>query len=455
MKKEVLRIEKIVKKENDVKTLDQFSVNLFKGEVLGIFVNNTNEKNSLIDVIYGNIPPDMGRVYIGDVAIHYGTKIRNNKIALIESTSKLIDDLTVADNIFVIRNGFRKQVIHDQLLYSQSRIIFAELDIMISPNHFVYSLNRIEKSLIEIAKAYVLGAHIIILKDVSSFLSDLEIEQLYEFVDKLKKLGVSFLLIDSYTDIFKKFADRVVIMKYGKNIWTFQGCNFNEEVLKGYFYKRKQQIDIKDTDYKEIALEFKNVATKDLKETNLCLHEGEILTVFDSGGKEIREIERILKGEQTYKGTILIEHKTFRPRNQFQSFKKGITFISENPEEGMLFNNMSALDNLCYSANTKVFGFWLKNKYRKSFLKDYEQFFSPGALLKNIKELSIVDRHKLAYYKWHLYNPKVVVCIKPFSSVDMQLKEITLKLINDLCNKGIAVLILTSNYSEVNIYKSK
>jgi ribose transport system ATP-binding protein len=135
MKREILRIENITIKEKGIKTLNDFFLNLYQGELLGVFVNNATEKKHLIDLIYGNVEVERGRICYENLPINYEeyVGIRKNKISLIQSTSKLIDDLTVADNIFVIRDKFGHYLIDKQVIFEQTKNLLAELDLASKP----------------------------------------------------------------------------------------------------------------------------------------------------------------------------------------------------------------------------------------------------------------------------------------------------------------------------------
>lgn len=454
MKSEIIRAEYITTKENGITALNNFFLNLYKGELLGVFTNNANEKKYLIDLICGNTSVEMGRFCFDNIPInskkHDDT--RKSKIALVDTKSKLIDDLSIANNIFVIRAKSRNYIISNDVINSQARILLKELEIDIDPECFVYTLTSFQKSVVEIGKAYGLGASVIILKDVSSYLSDLELEQLYEIIIKLKEVGISFIMIDSFVETLKKFSDRIIVMKNGKNIWTFSKEKLNEQVLKEIFYIQNQEIYEKRNKDKKTAITFSNISTDILENLSFTINSGDIFSIFDSDGKGIEEIVKILNGEiRNYKGDIFVGDKKLDTKNIWQTLKNRIAFIPENPAEKMIFKNKSVIDNLCYATSIKINGFWLKKKYKRSCIKEYEKYFSQGTLYKNVKDLSIYDIQKLVYLKWHIYNPKVVVCSKPFTSVDLELREITLEFINHLLKKGIAVIILTSNYSEVNI----
>ena len=142
-------------------------------------------------------------------------------------------------------------------------------------------------------------------------------------------------------------------------------------------------------------------------------------------------------------------------RNPWQALDQKIAFIAENPAESMVFRDLSAIENLCLPSSRKAAGFWLNPTYVSSCLKEYGPYFGPDVLNKYPDELSAQDLHRLVYCRWHLYKPDVVVCIKPYSSVDKTLEEISAIFIDLLLRKGIAVLILTSSASEAESARRK
>jgi ribose transport system ATP-binding protein len=121
----------------------------------------------------------------------------------------------------------------------------------------------------------------------------------------------------------------------------------------------------------------------------------------------------------------------------------------------MLFPDFTAIDNLCFPSSRKARDFWINPVYRASCLREYSQYFEPGALKRYPDELSAQDLLKLVYCRWHLFKPSVVVCVKPFSSIDRNLEDIGAFFIDLLLKKGIAVLILTSSAAEIDVGRKK
>lgn len=453
MKREILRIENITTIEKGIRTLNDFFLNLYQGELLGVFVNSAVEKKHLIDLIYGNAEVERGRICFENKPVSYEdyAGMGMSGISLIQSTSKLIDDLTVADNIFVIRDRSGRYMIDRKVIFEQTRRVLEELELEIDPGKLVYKLSDFEKAAVEIAKAYGLGAKIIILKDLSSYMSDSELGMLTRVINKLKDSGISFIMIDSITDILKQFSDRMLVMKNGRNVWTLKNEQIDSQILKRYFYAPKHEISNSRAAKPATALKFENVSAGRLEPLSFEVHSGELLSILDHDGSCIDEIIKILNGKNnSYKGRIFVGDRLFRAHGPWEAVKRDVAFIVENPVETMLFKDITAIDNLCFASGNKISTFWMSHKYRKCCMKDYEGFFSKGALNLRTDALSVYDQQKLVYLKWHLYNPKVLVCTRPFSSIDVELREITSKMMELLMEKGIGILVLASNYSEIN-----
>ncbi len=453
MKREILRIENITIMDKGMKTLDDFFLNLYQGELLGVFVNNTTEKKHLIDLIYGNVEVEKGRICYDNMPVTYEdyVGIRKNKVSMIQSTSKLVDDLSVADNIFVIRDRFGRYIIDRQVISEQTRNLLEELELDIDPHKLAYLLSDYERTVIEIVKAYGLGAKIIILKDMSSYLSDSELDRLAPIIGRLKSSGVSFIMIDSFTQVLSQFADRMFVLCGGRNAWTFKSGQFSEDTLKTYFNTSGQEVSGDAYIRKEPALRFEGVSTERLGPLSFEIHSGELLCILDHDGRGIEEITKILSCDSTsYQGKVFVGGKPFCCHSPGEAVKNGLALIVENPRETMLFKDITAIDNLFFVSGNKENSFWMNAKYRKSCIEAYEGFFEKGVLNRQTKSLSGYELQKLAYLKWHFYNPKVVVCIRPFSSIDAELRAVTAEMLRLLLEKGIGILVLASNDSEVD-----
>ena len=469
MRRELLRLECIRLDAYGQKILNDFNLVLYQGEILGVFSDHAVVKKNLVELIAGRKAARSGRLYLnGEPCTADETDSqRHRQVGVIHAIKTLVDDLSIAENIFVIRKGVKAQVIDSRLINAQTQQLMDEFGLDLAPATLARSLSALDRCRLEIVKAVALGARTIVLHDFSSFLADAESGQLLQLAARLKSRGIGFLMIDSSPEHLSRFADRVIVINKGRNFWAFGRGEFNETVLKSC-YSRAALLDLPEAIVQAmpsaalspddlpaepaVALSFERVRCGALGALSFNLRQGEELCIFDHDGKGIAAIRALLAGECVAEaGCIRIGAQPLRARNVWQALDQEIAFVVENPAETMLFPDFTALENLCLPASRKTRDFWLNPVYLKSCRQEYAQFFDAGVLDKYPDQLSAQDLHKLVYCRWHLYNPKLVVCVKPFSSVEKSLEDISAFFIDRLLAKGIAVLVLTSTASETGI----
>ena len=457
MRRESLRLESISYGKHEQSSLNDFSITLHQGEILGVLSDHATEKNDLVGIITGQLRAHSGRLYLDNVPSPFeeADKLRHRKVGVIHAAKTLVDDLSIAENIFVIRKGFKAQIINSRQLNLQTQQLMDDFGLSISPRAIARKLSSVERCSIEIMKAIALGARIVILKDLSSFLSDFEVAQLLLLVKRLRHKELGFLMVDSSIRHLSSYADRVVVVKKGRNFWTFKHDEIDEQVINACFPREQQATDADDEqtvrEDKARVLVFDQICSGTLNKLSFALHQGEELCIFDREGSGIDEIKALLSGERvTQSGRILVDGERFTASSVWQALDQRVAFVIENPADTMLFPDFTALENLCYPTSKKTVDFWANPAYQASCLREYSPYFYPDTLTRYPHELSVQDIHKLIYCRWHLYNPRVVVCIKPFSSVEKSLEELSAFFIGLLLKKGIAVLILTSNEAEAD-----
>ncbi len=445
--------------------LQDLHLALYSGEILGVYSEHGVVKNALTGLVTGRLEASAGRLYIlGEPCpFQEPDRLRHRKVGVIRSVSTLIDTLSVAENIFVIRKGFRAAFINRQLLQMQARQLMEEFSLSLDPRALGSQLSVVERCMMELVKAVALGARIVIFQDLSSFLSDAEIRQLMSLTLRLKAKGTGFLMVDSSSVQLSCCADRVSVLRNGRSVWTFGLGEFTEAGIKACLFSGSEMgptvlRDAEKADSKEAlpVLCFEDVSGRSLEKLSFVLHREEALCLLDRDGRGIAEVKSLLSGAvQPDSGNIRVGSGPFYARSPWEALDQGIAFVAENPSESMIFPDLTALENLCLAASRKTRDFWLDPRYRASCLADYAPYFEPGALNRTPDQLSAQDLVRLVYCRWHLYSPSVVVCIKPFSAVDKSLAEVSTSMMALLLKKGISVLILAANESEAGIPWSK
>ncbi|MGL6217874.1 MAG: hypothetical protein ACRC36_07540, partial [Lacrimispora sphenoides] len=199
-----------------------------------------------------------------------------------------------------------------------------------------------------------------------------------------------------------------------------------------------------------------NVKLPDLPVLNLSLNAGEVLNILDLDSAECRNILPILQGECGFEaGKILLNGKEYSFQSVHQSIRDGIAFIEARPMEEMLFADMTVLDHMTFMIQRNKKKFFLRKKYRKMTRYLLDGIFSEEELMKKTYSVSDECKLKLLYYRWIFVRPQVLVCIKPFSSVDFQMRQITINLLKEVLKSGISVIIITNQIAEAYTMEGK
>jgi ribose transport system ATP-binding protein len=260
MKEEILRIENVSKEIDGNTYLDNINFQIFKGEIMGLLPLNNHGKSQLIQLISQNISIDFGRIYFDERLVnnYEYSNMRNNKVYLIDKQVKLIESLKVIDNIYVLNHEFDSYVINEKKLKEKTDELLEELSINIQSSQYVSELSLYEKTLVEIVKAITSGVQLIIILEISNFLS---IEELINFQKLMKyytQKGISFLYIANHHEEAFKICDRVCLFENGRVIKVIEKKDFSDDILKPYIITFENREGLKDENESSGNFEFKN-----------------------------------------------------------------------------------------------------------------------------------------------------------------------------------------------------
>lgn len=457
MREEVLRIEHIMSIQGGMRALDGCSLSVARASVLGVFINNSYKRGALLDILTGARPFDSGRIYLLDERLDQEAyaRLAKQRVACVGAHNQLIDDLSVAENIFVMRSGSKKYFLANSTLNDQASRLLQRFSLGIRPDDRALSLTPLKRAAVELIKAAATGAKLVILYDLSRLLSVTEMEAFFDVVKVFKAEGLAFLAIDPYLDVLIKCSDELALLNEGRVIYTFRRGAIDERVITGMLNQPPKR-------YPAIAagrpvLEFSHVCSGALTDVSFRLGAGEIISVLDMDGTTLPDMLSILVGEaRPSAGTVFLGGARYQPGNVKRAIARGICVLPENPAERTLFRDMDAFQNLVLPSSGKVRGFWYKRRYRRSLKRLLTEML--GGEIVNCQDVRTLDAEaltRIAYTKWLIYAPRVLVLEKPFSAADPSLRHIIQDLIRSFAEHGIAVLALTTNRSEAQMVSGR
>lgn len=463
MKKEVLRYENIHCSQDGQTYINGLFFRAFEGQICCVIVNNIIEKEYFLQLLYGNLKPGYGWTYFD------GKKIVSSRmqeqmvkqIAFIGRNKGTFSELSVAENIFAAsgRVPYWKRV---KPLCRHAPELLKDLDISIPMLEKAHMLDSGMQKQVELLRAYVSGYHLAVITDIEMIMTEEQLKNFFTLAATLKARGMTFIYVVNSSTKLYEYADEITIIKKGRTIGHMNRENFfKSQTYMELFEKtkkntlRKNTLSEKEID-KKTVLEFKNVKLTGLPVLNLSLNAGELLNILDLDSTECRNLLPILQGECGFEsGRILLNGTEYSFHSVHRSIRDGIAFIEARPIEEMLFTDMTILDNLVFMIRQKKSGIFMKKKYKKMMRHLLEGIFSEEELAEKTDTANDECKLKLLYYRWIFVHPKVLVCIRPFSSVDFQMRQITVNLLKEVLKSGIAVIIITNQIAEAYTMEGK
>ena len=459
MKKELLNIQSgKIKKENNV-IFDDLSLELFQEEIAGIVFDDILEQKLFINMMLGDIILYSGRIFINEERKTYeeAARLLKQQVAVISSKSKLLPSITIEDNIFLFSD---KKIFLDQKEYRERFLkLMNELGISDDMPHKVRNLSSKEKVIIELLKAYEEKKKIVILDEITSLLSEKDLREIFTLINKMKS-QMSFLITVGIEDFIMDWMETIVVVQNGRTTFVSGISQLNcklSKVLKALIYENKSEMfnayGRNVINRQKDVLKINNVSTRYLKGINFTLGSGELLKIYYSDEKSKDSFWKMFSGEEDIEaGQIYISEKLYKVSNMSQAVQEGIGFITEAPYRSMILENMSAIENVSIPLHEKVRGFW----YSKKYIKSVSDFLQNNELNKNkLKNIGNAELQKLAYEKWLMYQPKIILIENPFTDMDVNMREITRKMIGALRKRGVGVILLTANFTIMNKIKGE
>lgn len=449
MKKEVLRMQRVTYVENDITILDNLNLQIYAGEVMGLLPLDSFGLNKMLELMQKNLPILYGQIYIREKLVNsfsIGTETENN-VLMISYENILVKYLSPEENIFILRKGYKGIWINNRIIKSQMKMLTDELKIGVQFNKSLEEMSVFERYILEILKAVVSRADVIILRDPSSVITPDQMDRLYQVVRYYAGKGNTFLYVSTRQDELCAMCDRTAIMETGRIVKILEKRNLTERVLRNYMLSYqgmiKRSAQVEDSPDVERIFRFKDYSYNKIKELSFSIRRGECLVIHDGGEQIYDDLEYAFTEGRGDSGQLLYRGKPYRKKDA-----RKIAVVLDNPAENMLFKNMSYEDNLCLTSDHLLKGLWHRKETRKAIARERmgEKMPQNGTEVKN---MTIYQKYRLIYGRILLQHPDIVVCIHPFLNTDLKLRTLIYQLMKELLDHGIAVVIVTVNYQNV------
>lgn len=447
MREEVLRLSEVTYVEQGTVQLEDFCLNVFAGEIVGVLHRSGHGISALIDLLRFNLPLRAGSVYYREERVNSwrAPGRRDNRIGVIKSESSLVEDLTVADNIFVLRPGFRSWLVRPRVLAGQVQPVLDSLGVDILADALVSGLSPFERVVVELVKAVVAGCGLIILREIGTIISDMELERLHALLRRYAQKGVSFLYISYHYEELAQLCDRTAVYSNGR-IVSMLSLREGDALYGGDYLERVRE-QIRHTPQRragEQAIELRELCGGAVRGLSLSAAPGECVVLQDLQNVVFRDLIEIMLGErQADSGAIMLGGRPFMPGPS-----REIAVIRELPDVSMIFPEMSCLDNLCMTVDHRLPEIWRSRRAREGLRRAWTARLGEDIFSLYPDRMTRRQRYDVVYQRVLLQRPRVVFCVQPFRGADMNTRMHIWELLEELLHSGIAVVILAVNLAD-------
>lgn len=451
MRQEIFRMERVTYVEKGITQLEDFNLQIYQGEIMGFIPVNGHGLAAFLKLLQWNLPLEDGFVYYGGKLINSWKEAKkgHNRISIIQNQSCLVERMTVADNIFVIRQGFHQEIIRPGLLRRQLQPFLRDIGIDISADSYVEKLSSFERVVVEILRAVVMGYRLIVLNEISTLVSEPELRKLYEIIRKYTAQGVSFLYISLHFEEIFQICDRAAMLSDGRIQKVFQESemapdamdypeNYNS-LVRGHMNSRPERRRKKD-----MIMELRNICSGSMKHLNIRIYKGECIVIQSMDYVVFQKLTGILTGDMLPDdGEVLLSGAKITRKNSREA-----AVIQEQPTRSMIFPSMSYMDNLCFGLFRRIPARWREGRIRESVRIEYGSVLGEEVFSMKTEDLTEMQKYQLVYTRILLQRPKIVFCVQPFKGADMPHRMQIWKLIEAFLEKEIAVVILAINLAD-------
>jgi D-xylose transport system ATP-binding protein len=466
----ILEFKHITKRFPGVVALDDDSFQIHRGEIHGICGENGAGKSTLVKILSGVYPYG---TYEGSV-IYDGEELKLGQSSIREAVEKgiaivyqemtLVPTRTVGENVFLGKEPVEHGLINWNKLYADTKTVLAKYQLDVQPQDVVKNLGVGKMQMVEIAKALSENAKVLILDEPTSALSKAEVEKLTEILRGLKEHGITCIYISHRLEEFFQITDRVTVMRDGKIITTQPIENVTQNDLVKYMVGRemKERFPQGNRHPGEVIFEVEgleaidpnNSSRKVLDGVSFNVRKGEILGIAGLMGSGRTELVLTLFGEygRITKGRIRMDGKEIEPKSARQAIDSGLSLVPEDRKKMGLVLIQSILRNISLpnlDQFSKFFRIDANAEMQASLQQAKSLTIKTSSLDVQALTLSGGNQQKVVISKWLLSNPAVLIMDDPTRGIDVGAKFEIYKLMNDLAEKGEAIIMISSELEEV------
>ncbi|MBK1796063.1 sugar ABC transporter ATP-binding protein [Devosia sp. WQ 349] len=463
MTKPVLEMRNVSKTFGSVRALTNVQLTLYPGEVHALMGENGAGKSTLMKSLSGAYQPDPGaEILIDGVPVQIRDPISSRKagVSIIYQELALSPNLTVAQNMYLGREINRGGIVDRASMSKSVTPVLERLGASFTAETVVGTLTIANQQLVEIARALHADSRILVMDEPTTALSSRETDGLFSMIRQLRSDGLAIVYISHRMNEVYELADRVSVLRDGTYVGTLDKEQISPEAIVRMMVGRElsslyTKSDRGDKTGASVVLDVNNLSSGPLvRNCSLTLRAGEVVGLAGLIGSGRTELAQAIFGARSRDGgSMTLEGRPYQPISPQQAIDAQVAYLTEDRRGDGLFLDMSCQDNI----NTGVlrpdarWGTVLDRKRARERAIESIQALSVRVPSEHfpVGGLSGGNQQKILLSRWLQIQPKVLILDEPTRGVDIGAKSEIYKIIDALAQRGIAILVISSELTEV------
>ncbi len=464
----LLNMQGISKSFPGVKALDDVSLTVQRGEVVGLLGENGAGKSTLMKILSGAYLPNEGTITFDGQQVEITTPAKAQQLGIVTIYQEftLVPSLTIAENVFMGREPTRAGLLSWGELRRQTQALMDRLGINLNPMREVRNLSVAEQQMVEIARALSMQSKLIIMDEPTSALSEHEVQQLLSIIRDLREQGISIIFITHHLEEALTICDRVTVLRDGRNVGTEAISAVTlDDIIRMMVGRSMTELFRRDTTLSAGAVALRvtdlsrardprNPSALALHNISFEVRQGEILGIAGLVGAGRSELARAIFGADKFdSGQIEIDGNPMTIRNPRDAIRLGLGLVPEDRKQQALFLDLAIRENLSLAALKDMLfvGGFVNRRAEQALVSQYHQALDirMSSPEQRVRNLSGGNQQKVVIARWLALQPKVLIVDEPTRGIDVAAKAEVHQLLDQLAANGIAVIMISSELSEI------
>ncbi len=442
-----------------VHALKEVDLTLNAGEVLALLGENGAGKSTLIKVLGGAHTPESGTILIDGNVANPGSPADSQAagIAIIHQEFNLAPDLSVRENLFLGREILGKyRLINAAAESREARALFARMKVAVEPEARCRDLTVAQQQMVEIAKALLVNARILVMDEPTAALTEREVDRLLEIIAELRDDGIGIIYISHRLDEIYRIAGRIVVLRDGASVGGGTTAELDKNRLIELMVGRslEEEFPPRTPNLGKERLRVENLCRGDaVRDVSFSVRAGEVLGLAGLVGAGRTETARLIFGaDRPDSGKIFLDGQRAEIRSPRDAIRRRICLLTEDRKGQGLVLIHSVRDNFGLP-NLRDFrrGIFIDEEAESTALEGYVRALSIKISGDNqaAGNLSGGNQQKIVLAKWLQRNADVLIFDEPTRGIDVGAKFEIYLLINKLAAEGKAIILISSELPEI------